>query len=355
MPAPQPPTPVQQPAPAPQPPTPVQQPAPMQVALEQAPVAQPVVQQPVQPAPEAVNTQPVQQPVQPTQPVQPVQQPLPTGPGMVYQQPVQTWQNIDQTRVSQIQKKNNMIVFAFLAVPIIVVIILFFASGMGGSKVEKSAISGKSARQIEAEVNTLRNEALTYLTVADNFYTEVSMNSKDSYTYLKNSSENKYKAMCVSLNGLVLNGYLNKDLENGKIRGVILIEVPFDGGATKRSIWVTNETYAITGYEKEKISSLRYAKENNEGLGTYYYTAPSKQGVVTDITKADSIINVANGKTPETGANIIKDENGNTIDPSLAFTNNSKNIRLKAIQSPSKGNGGTGYYYRDIICINNRI
>ena len=344
-PAPQPP----QPAPAPQPPTPVQQPAPVQVALEQAPVAQSVVQQPVQPAPEAVNTQPVQQPVQ---------QPLPPGPGMVYQQPVQqTWQNINQEQISKLKQKNNMILLGIIGVPILVLLILFFSSGLSFSPNKSdSALAGKSDELIEAEVNTLRNEALNYLTVADNFYIEVSMNSKDSYTYLKNSRDNKYKAMCVSLEGLVLNGYLNKDLEGGKKRGGVLIEVPFDGGATKRSIWVTNETYAITGYEKGKISSLRYAKENNEGLGKYYYSAPSKQGIVTDITKADNIINAANGKTAfMDGGNALKEDRSDSANPKNAYTDNAENILLSVMHSPSISNGGTDETYLEIICINAKI
>ena len=377
-PAPQPPQPVPvAPAPAPQPPQPAPAPQPPQPApaasasvqpnteVKPAPVQVPIQQLLEQQTVEQVQPEQPAQPTQPAQPVQqapvavnpqPVQQPLPTGPGMVYQQPAQTWQNIDQTRVSQIQKKNNMIVFAFLAVPIIVVIILFFASGMGGSKVEKSAISGKSARQIEAEVNTFTNEAKTALAIADNLYTEISFSTKDSNRYLKNSKDLKYKGMCVTLNGLVSNGYYNKDLKNGKIRGVILIEVPFDGGKTKKSIWMTNETYAITGYEMEMLSSLGYSEDNNKGLGKYYYNAPSKQGIVTDITKADNIINAANGKTSfMDGGNALKEDRTDYANPKNAYTDNAENILLSVMYSPSISNGGTGETYFEMICINAKI
>ena len=222
-----------------------------------------------------------------------------------------------------------------------------------------------------ARVNTFKNEALSAISVADNLYTEISMNPTDSNMYLKNSSDNNYKGMCVTLNGLVQSGYLNKDLQNGSTRGVILIEVPFDGGATKRTIWITNGTYAITGYEQGKISSLRYKQNNNAQLNAKYYDAlknASGAGVVTDITKADQIIKLAHGITAKdttagassckaTGAlNQTCGTNGDNA-TSAGYKNTSTNRVISKFYAAPKNdqNGGTGLNYTNIVCINSSL
>jgi prepilin-type N-terminal cleavage/methylation domain-containing protein len=207
-----------------------------------------------------------------------------------------------------------------------------------------------------ARVNTFKNEALSAISIADNMYTEISMNPTDARNYLKNSSDSNYKGMCVTLNGLVLNGYLNKELDDGKaLRGVILIEVPFDGGATKRSIWITNGTYAISGYEEGMINSLRYKKSNNGVISsTSAYYELENSGVVTDISKADLVIDIAHGN---------KDINGAAITGADGLSSTSSSNVKTTIYSPYK-QGGTvdeknstdaakkPNYYADITCIN---
>lgn len=236
-----------------------------------------------------------------------------------------------------------------------------------------------------ARVNTFKNEALSAISVADNLYTEISMNPTDSNMYLKNSNDNNYKGMCVTLNGLVQSGYLNKDLQDGATRGVVLIEVPFDGGATKRTIWITNGTYAITGYEQGKISGLRYKQANNAQLNTNYYGLTKNvtkngvsvqvtykavkdektAGVVTDITKADQIIELAHGikataagigSCKATGAlNQTCTASGNSAN-SAGYKNTSTNrVISKFYAAPETPNGGTGLNYTNIVCINSSL
>ncbi len=232
-----------------------------------------------------------------------------------------------------------------------------------------------------ARVNTFKNEALAALDVADNMYTEISMDANDSNTYLVDNDAHEdvnahtYKAMCVTLQGLVTNGYLDKDVGQsgtGAVRGVILIEVPFDGGATKKTIWMTNSTHAVTGYEESKISSLKFKNENNSALKTdsgtlKYWQTPANTGVVTDISVADQVIYAANGKTnkipSETGSDkTVEIPSGNgwttlaSADSIQAFSKDTPHIRLPEMHSPAADKmGGTNAVYTNIICINGPI
>lgn len=220
-----------------------------------------------------------------------------------------------------------------------------------------------------ARVNTFKNEALAAINVADNMYTEISMDTSQSMKYLIKSTDKKYRGMCVTLHGLVHNGYLNKDLQNDEIKGVVLIEVPYDGGSTKKSIWMTNGTYAITGYEMDKISGLKFKGANNDAIvGTEKYydvpkkdaSAPASYGVVTDDSRASEIIDAANGTEI-----IVKKKGGSSIATvktmaGANLTNDDKgkweNVKISEFHSPSDGGlGGTGAVYNDIPCINAQI
>ena len=226
-----------------------------------------------------------------------------------------------------------------------------------------------------ARVNTFKNEALSALNVSNNMYTEISMDANDSNKYLKNDTTRAYKGMCVTLQGLVTNGYLDKDVGkdgSGDVRGVILIEVPFDGGPTKKSIWMTNGTHAVTGYEESKISSLKFKNDNNKaimgqsgGADKKYYDVPKvgenyTPGVVTYIEVADTVITAANGKVGTLDGSATKYEkpDGTTaawVSTVKAYTSETPNIELAVLHSPSTNNGGTGLQYNNILCINSRI
>ena len=202
-----------------------------------------------------------------------------------------------------------------------------------------------------AKVNTFKNEALSAINMATNMYTEISMSADDSGAYLVNSNDSKYKGMCVTLQGLVENGYLDKDLHSGSTYGTIIVEVPFDGGATKYSIWTSDGTYGIQGYEKSQISKLKFKNTNNDvsGIGTY---TTSGTGI---ITKLDGIkkINAAAYSNVTTAANI----NTATVSNQYQFkANGSVTVgpKLASVQTIA-ANGGTGATYSNIICINSKI
>lgn len=200
-----------------------------------------------------------------------------------------------------------------------------------------------------AKVNTFKNEALSAINMATNMYTEISMSSSDAGTYLVNSEDSKYKGMCVTLQGLVNNGYLDKDLHDGTTYGTIIVEVPFDGGTTKYSIWTSDGTYGIQGYEKSQISKLKFKNDNNNTTGIDTYT----QNGTGIITKLNGIrrINSAAYSNSTTTVNI---PNSNVSGSTFKFEGSAVGPKIGSIQTIA-ANGGTGAEYKNIICINNKI
>lgn len=182
-----------------------------------------------------------------------------------------------------------------------------------------------------AKINNFKNEALSVLNTATNAYTDISMSASDSGKYLVNSGSATYKGMCITLSGLVTNGYLDKDLNDGTTRGVVLVEVPFQGGATSYTIWMTDSTYGIPGYEKNEISSMKFKNENNNGVTADSYS--SGTGVVTKLDGIDTISEQAYGTT----SNWVPTTDQKVTISSLA------------------AHGGTGETYTNIPCINLKI
>lgn len=190
-----------------------------------------------------------------------------------------------------------------------------------------------------AKVNNFKNEALTAIDTAELLYSDLSMDpSYEGNNIIVKSADNNYKGICVTLRGLVENGYLEKNLNNDLIRGVVLVEQSIGGGTTKYSIWMTDGTYGIPGYEKNKISSLRSKDGNNT----------SKTGIVTDTTNLiDEKIKAAYGTTG-TGSSFTpkKDESGIYVSTNVVTT----------LASPATTTyGGTGTSYTNIKCINGRL
>ena len=203
-----------------------------------------------------------------------------------------------------------------------------------------------------AKVNTFKNEALTAINMAEKMYTEISMNADDSATYLRNDSTSQYKGMCVTLQGLVNNGYLEKDLHDGAIYGTVLVEVPFDGGQTKYSIWMSDGTYGIQGYEKNKISKLKFNSANNN-LITLDYLTPGT-GIVT---KLDGI-KILNHSTHYryTALPLKIRENTPVTETKFVYEHDTRvGTRIYKFKSIGGENGGTGATYNDIFCINKKI
>ncbi len=104
-----------------------------------------------------------------------------------------------------------------------------------------------------AKVNTFKNEALQAIASTEDMYINNSMVSSFAKEYL--SGNDKYQVMCVTLNGLVENGYMVKDTTN--FGGIVVVMVPYDGSRTLYHIWMHNGTFAVDGVEKELINRLK--------------------------------------------------------------------------------------------------
>ena len=171
-----------------------------------------------------------------------------------------------------------------------------------------SAGAGVMATMNNSKINTFKNEALAAANAASNMYSDISMNSERASAFLKTDKNGAYQAMCVTLAGLVNNGYLDKDIST--YGGVILVEVPFDGSGAKYMVWMHNSQYGINGIEKNYINKLKFKKENNgdaEGGDTTSASEISggKVGIVTNLGGINKVINYAQtANTTETDAMI---------------------------------------------------
>lgn len=267
---------------------------------------------------------------------------------------------------------KGLIIFLVIVIAIVLLSILTLFI------VKRQQKAAKIAKENQA-MKIMKNEALVSITNAGNLYAEISSNSEDSRTFLKISDDSKYQAMCVTLNGLSQNGFNSRDLKNGELRGVILIEVPFEYSETKKTIWMTNGNAAITGYGEKMIKNLEYKAENDKQLNNDYFGVinRSKQfeftekavkdektfGLVKDISKADQIITLAHGtETTATSESIHSCKyNGMSNQKCLLEEKPDKNgydskksthrVISKFYAAPV-ANGGTGAVYTNIVCIN---
>ena len=239
-----------------------------------------------------------------------------------------------------------------------------------------SAGAGVMATMNNSKVNTFKNEVLTFIDGANKMYSEVSMSTDDANKFIVSNTcqgesgvtaELGYRpkaqgcalatnsAMCVSLSGLVNNGYVDKELTN--YAGAVLVEVPYDGGATKYMIWAHNSVYGVNGIEKSHINKLKFNKTNNDSVD------------VTDGTTADNGVKKINGGSE----GIITDREGieafltgvygvNTakgfVDalPTTAGggVESAQKNELETFITSSKEHGGTGNVYK-IKCVNVKL
>jgi len=207
-----------------------------------------------------------------------------------------------------------------------------------------SAGAGVMSTMNNSKINTFKNEALQAVNSAEDMYSDISMVSDISVKYLKTSNEGDYQGMCVSLVGLVNNGFLKKDIST--YGGMILLEVPYDGGATKYEVWMHNGQYGIYGIEKNSINKLKYKKDNNPTN-----TASSNQagglGIITKLDGLKAYIAPSMGFTD--GAKAVGSAWNNTA------SNAGSSAKYASLKSPDTSRGGTGNTYTDIQCINANI
>jgi prepilin-type N-terminal cleavage/methylation domain-containing protein len=201
-----------------------------------------------------------------------------------------------------------------------------------------------------SKVNTFKNEVLTMMEGAESIYSSVSMNPYYYSKFVTKDDGKGASAICITLPGLVNNGYLEKDIKT--YAGVIIVEVPNSGEAPSVVAWVHNSRYGINGVERKYINRLKHHTEYN----TKAFTEGGKSttandmsggplGVLTNLVGTKKIV----GKAYGTG-NV--EELGN----STAYTNNAKitfsgSERLILYTE----RGGSGRKYNNIPCINAKL
>ncbi len=232
-------------------------------------------------------------------------------------------------------KRKGFTLVELLAV-IVILAILMVAAG-----------AGVMSTMNNSKINTFKNEMLTAINSAENMYSEASLDPELFNSFMMNNSDgtgegtgfDSMSGMCVTLAGLVNNGYLKKDVST--YAGVILLEVPHDGSATKAMVWAHNSVYGINGIEKNKINKLKYKKQNNNESRKAGTTRTAdkinggKVGIVTNLKGIKLLIKQAYG------SDIV----GNPT----SLTNNTINV------NSDKVGGGTGNDYVGLTCINEKI
>lgn len=242
-----------------------------------------------------------------------------------------------------------------------------------------SAGAGVMATMNNSKVNTFKNEVLTFIDGANKMYSEVSMSTEDANKFIvsntckgdttvnptvqlgaKDKADGQcalatHSAMCVSLSGLVNNGYVDKELTN--YAGAVLVEVPYDGGATNYMIWVHNSVYGVNGIEKSHINKLKFNKSNNDSVdkaGTATADHGVKkinggsEGVITDLAGIQEFLaGVYGAGTAKGFVNKLDDTAGSGV--ASAKTND-----LETDITSSEEHGGTGNIYR-IKCVNVKL
>ena len=199
-----------------------------------------------------------------------------------------------------------------------IVIVIMMVLGLMAAPLVAISGGGVESTQKQAKQNTFKNEVLTMINSSSYMYSELSMSIDTSKTYIKSSTDGRYSGMCISLDGLVDNGYLDKDVSH--YGGVILVEVPYDGGATIYMAWVHNSVFGINGVERSEIANLKLAN--------------SKDGF-------DEI----NGGEKALTTNLVGIKK---------MVKQVEDNDITTISSP-KEKGGTGATYKNIRCIKDKV
>ena len=213
----------------------------------------------------------------------------------------------------------------------------------------------------KSKINTFKNEVVTMMDSAEHMYSEIAMTPAYYAKYVRQDNSKTAVAICVTLPGLVNNGYLEKDIR--AYAGVFVVEVPNNGGESSVTAWVHNSQYGVNGLEKKMINRSRFKTSNNtehfrqSGGPRTNCNASEKScgpiGIVTNLEGLKKVIKNAYGKNdanqvglPSGLINGISTTSGPWItDPS----NPSDALVLYAER------GGSGRKYNKIPCINTKL
>ena len=265
-------------------------------------------------------------------------------------------------------KKRNIKGFTLVELLAVIVILAILMVSAG---------AGVMSTMNNSKINSFKNEILTAINSAEDMYSEISMSTTDYGTFVASNiagpdGGGTHSGLCVTFSGLVNNGYLNKDVTT--YGGLVLVEVPYDGGATKYMVWAHNSTYGIPGIEKNNINKLKFNKKNNVSTGatgntsavggkmpTTMTSAASTStaiarnastglvGVVTNLNGIKSLLRTAYGNDNAMGT--VTKSTATTATGTAAAQINAKEILL---YSPNGNRGGTANTYR-LKCINVKL
>lgn len=244
-------------------------------------------------------------------------------------------------------KKNNRRGFTLVELLAVIVILAILMVSAG---------AGVMTTMNNSKINTFKNEVLTAINSSEDMYSQISMNGEHYRDYIVTSDgDATHAGLCVTFAGLVNNGFMNKDVST--YGGVVLVEVPFDGGQTKYMVWAHNSAYGVPGVEKNKINKLKFSKGNNAGISTAINTSAHTNngnagsvGIVTNLNGIKSLTAAAYGNANGTGE--VTKPSGTTCNS----TSTSPGCNGTKVTLESKTDrGGTGNTYTNIRCINVKI
>lgn len=140
---------------------------------------------------------------------------------------------------------------------LVVIVILALLMAFAAPQVLKLLESGQQ--------DTFRNEAKSMISVMENAYAIKSMSGDGSVKPANCSSDNskKCRVLCMTLDQLKSEGYLDKDLGSGDTawRGYVKVEVPTTGAA-KYTISITNGTYYFPATASDAIDTTEIVSDN---------------------------------------------------------------------------------------------
>jgi len=144
--------------------------------------------------------------------------------------------------------KNN----TFTKIELIILVVLVSFMIVGGLILSTLLTNDKNLTNFKEDSNII-------VTSAKNAYLSITKETEDKY--LTTSTDGLGRGMCITITGLINNGFLLEEYKD--YNGYIVIE-EIDSKSTY-SLYLTNNKYVIPGYSTSKLSLL----ELNDGITEY--------------------------------------------------------------------------------------